>query len=274
MGLTGLILDAKIRLKSIESAMIDQTTIKTENLKETFKAFEYYKEYTYSVAWIDCFAKNDSIGRCILMVGEHSKEGSLKYKNKMKLSIPFKFPCFILNSYSVKAFNTLYYGKFKNRITHQQVPIDTFFYPLDSIKKWNNIYGKNGFIQYQFVLPFKKSYPGLKKILKKISASNKGSFLAILKRFGRENENYLSFPMEGYTLALDFKIEPGLFSLLNDIDTIVLEYEGRFYLTKDARVSKETFEKGYENINLFRSLRRKMGMDKKFNSLQSRRIGI
>lgn len=274
MGLTGVILEAKIKLKPISSSMIDQVTIKTKNLKETFEAFEAYKAYTYSVAWIDCLAKDDGLGRCLLMVGEHANDRNFEYESKRKVSIPFEFPSFALNNVIVKAFNALYYGKAKEGISKQKVGIDSFFYPLDAIGHWNRIYGKNGFTQYQFVLPLEKSYEGLEKILTKIAASGKGSFLAVLKLFGKGNANFLSFPMEGYTLALDFKIETGLFELMDELDEIVLKYGGRFYLAKDVRVIKETFEEGYKDIDKLRKLRKEYKMDKKFNSLQSKRVGI
>ncbi len=274
MGLTGVILDAKIYLKKIKSKYIDQTTIKTANLKETFEAFEEYKDMPYSVAWIDCLAKGDSIGRCLLMVGDFLEDGDLSYNLKKQKSIPFNFPTFALNNLSVKAFNWLYYGKVKERISKQKVDIDTFFYPLDAIGHWNRIYGKNGFTQYQFILPKEQSLKGLEEILYEISASGKGSFLAVLKLYGKANDNWLSFPMEGYSLALDFKIEPGLFELLDKLDEIVLKYGGRIYLTKDVRVSKENFEKGYPNIEKFREYRKEMGFDKRFQSLQSKRVKI
>ena len=273
-GLTGVILDAKIYLKKINSIYIEQTTIKTSNLKETFEAFEEYSHMPYSVAWIDCLAKDENIGRCLLMVGDFSNDGNLDYKLKKQKSIPFNFPSFALNKLSVKAFNYLYYNKVREKISNQKVDIDTFFYPLDAIGNWNRIYGKNGFTQYQFILPKESSYEGLEKILKSIANSGKGSFLAVLKLYGKENENWLSFPLEGYSLALDFKIEEGLFELLDRLDEIVLEYNGRIYLTKDVRVSKETFEKGYKNIDKFRKFRKENGMDKKFESLQSKRVEI
>ena len=274
MGLTGVILDAKIILKKINSKHINQTTIKTKNLKETFDAFEKYKGKPYSVAWIDCLAKGDNIGKCLLMVGDFDDDGDLDYGIKKKLNIPFNFPTFALNTLSVKAFNWLYYGKVRKLVSKQKVDIDTFFYPLDAIDNWNRIYGKNGFTQYQFILPIETSFIGLEEILKSISDSGKGSFLAVLKLYGKANENYLSFPMEGYSLALDFKIEKGLFELLDELDKIVLKYKGRIYLSKDVRVSKETFEKGYPSIDIFRSLREKYKLTKKFNSLQSKRVEI
>ncbi|MFA5453938.1 MAG: FAD-binding oxidoreductase [Sulfurimonas sp.] len=274
MGLTGVILTAKISLKKINSAFINQTTIKTKNLKETFEAFENYKEMPYSVAWIDCLAKNEEIGKCLLMVGDFANDGNLEYKSKRKLSIPFNFPSFALNKFSVKAFNRLYYAKAKDGVSKQRVSIDTFFYPLDAIENWNRIYGSGGFTQYQFILPKEQSFEGLKEILTKISDSGKGSFLAVLKLYGKENENYLSFPLEGYSLALDFKIETGLFELLNTLDEVVVKYGGRIYLTKDVRVSKETFESGYPQCDKFREFRREHKMDRKFSSLQSKRVKI
>ena len=274
MGLTGVILDAKIYLKKINSQFIDQTTIKTKNLKETFNAFEEYQDKPYSVAWIDCLAKGDSIGKCLLMVGDFRDDGKLDYKKKKQISIPFNFPSFALNNWSVRAFNWLYYGKSKDGVSKQIVDIDTFFYPLDAIGNWNRIYGKNGFTQYQFILPKETSYKGLEEILTAISDSGKGSFLAVLKLYGKANDNWLSFPIEGYSLALDFKIEKGLFELLDKLDKIVVKYKGRIYLTKDVRVSKETFEKGYPYIDNFREYRKINKMDTKFQSLQSKRVGI
>ena len=274
MGLTGVILSAKLSLKKINSQFINQTTIKTKNLKETFAAFEEYKELPYSVAWIDCLAQDENIGKSLLMVGEFADDGDLRYKPKAKLNIPFNFPSFALNTLSVKAFNWLYYNKAPDGVSKQRVHFDSFFYPLDSIRNWNRIYGKNGFTQYQFILPKESSFEGLEKILSKIAQSGKGSFLAVLKLYGKANENYLSFPIEGYSLALDFKIEPGLFELLDELDEIVVEYGGRIYLTKDVRVSKETFESGYENIEKFRTFRKENNISEKFNSLQSKRLGL
>lgn len=274
MGLTGVILDAKIALKKINSKYINQTTIKTKNLKETFEAFEKYKKKTYSVAWIDCLAKGNKLGKCLLMAGDFADDGNLNYRQKKRINIPFNFPSFALNTLSVKIFNWLYYGKVRKLVSKQKVDIDTFFYPLDAIDNWNRIYGKNGFTQYQFILPIETSFIGLEEILKTISNSGKGSFLAVLKLHGKTNENYLSFPMEGYSLALDFKMGKGLFELLDELDKMVLKYKGRIYLTKDVRVNRTTFEQGYPFINEFRGLREKYKMNKRFNSLQSKRLEI
>jgi len=274
MGLTGVILEATFSLKAILSKNIKQTTIKTKNLYQTFDAFEKYADATYSVAWIDCLSRGEAIGRSLLMTGEFSDDGDLSYSPKKTISVPFNLPSIVLNYFSVKLFNALYYFKAKSGVSYQNVRLDSFFFPLDSINSWNRIYGRNGFVQYQFILPKKESLEGLTKILERISDKGLGSFLAVLKLYGKENENYLSFPMEGYSLALDFKIQKGLFDFLKELDHIVLEYNGRIYLAKDSRIGKSVFEKGYPNIEQFRGLRKSRGMKERFTSLQSERLGL
>jgi len=274
MGLTGVILDAKINLKKINSKYIQQTTIKTSNLTETFAAFDKYQNTAYSVAWIDCMATDKQLGKSLLMVGDFCDDGNLGYQSKTRINIPIYFPAIVLNKFTVKIFNYWYYQRINSKVSKQKVEIDSFFYPLDSIKNWNRIYGKDGFIQYQFILPKATSFNGLKAILKLIAESKKGSFLAVLKLYGKENANYLSFPLAGYSLALDFKIEIGIFKFLDQLDKIVLQYNGRIYLAKDARVSKKVFQQGYPQINKFKAIRKKYRMNLSLNSKQSERIGL
>lgn len=274
MGLTGVILDARILLQRIGSASLSQTTVKARDLEETFEAFEQHEKARFSVAWIDCFATSAEMGRSLLTIGEFKNDGALDYRSRKKLNVPRGFPAFMTNKLSAKAFNQLYYSRVRERESVQTVGIDTFFYPLDAIDNWNRVYGKSGFIQYNFVLPKGSSHAGLKEVLTTVSHSGPGSYLAVLKLCGPENDNLLSFPMEGYGLAMDFKIVQGLFEHLDELDRIVLKHGGRIYLTKDARVSKAVLEQGYPRIAEFRSLRKKYKMDQKFNSEQSRRVGI
>ncbi len=274
MGLTGVILQVEFYLQPVPSAIIEQATIKTRNLKETFEAFEKYADWPYSVAWIDCLARGAALGRSLLMLGRFAPIGELDYAPRRTKTIPCNFPGFLLKSYSVRAFNSVYYARARSGISLNFVDIDAFFYPLDAISNWNRIYGGSGFVQYQFILPKKHSYTGLEQVLRKIMKTGKGSFLAVLKLYGPANDNYLSFPMEGYSLALDFKIEPGLFALLEQLDEIVLKHKGRLYLAKDARMSRDTFEGGYPQAEAFRSLRTSLGLAGAFNSLQSQRLGL
>lgn len=274
MGLTGVILDAAISLIRIRSSTIDQVTVRTSGLEETFDAFEAFRKWRYSVAWIDCLATGRRTGQSLLMAGDFSDDGNLDYHPGKQVEVPLYFPPFALNSWTVRAFNCLYHKKVRARISCQRVDIDTFFYPLDSIRDWNRIYGRRGFTQYQFVLPEDTSFKGLTEVLSLLSRSGRGSFLAVLKACGEANDNLLSFPMKGYSLALDFKIEPGVFTLLDRLDEIVVRHGGRLYLAKDVRVSSSVFEKGYPEINRFRDLRKEFSMCEKFNSLQSIRVGI
>ena len=274
MGLTGVIVNATIALKRVQSAYIDETVIKAKNLKEVFRLFEEHQASTYSVAWIDCLSSGESLGRSLLMLGEHAKEGGLIARKKKKLTIPFNMPSLLLNQYSISAFNALYYHKQREQLVERRVHYDGYFYPLDSLHHWNRLYGKNGFTQYQFALPKSAGLEGMTAVLKEIAASKRGSFLSVLKAFGQGNENYLSFPMKGYTLALDFKITPGLFDLLDKLDSIVLHYGGRIYLTKDVRMSEAIFKQSYTKWPDFAKIRTQYGADKQFHSLQSSRLGL
>lgn len=274
MGLTGMILDATLRMKPIQSSFINQTLLKATNLEDALEKFETHADFTYSVAWIDCLATGKKLGRSLLMLGEHAKEGDLHHGKQGKLGIPIEMPAFLLNRYSIQAFNFLYYNRVRQSRSQQYIHYDPFFYPLDGIYDWNRLYGKPGFTQYQFVLPKAAGLEGVSTVLQRIAQSKKGSFLAVLKAFGKGNDHWLSFPFEGYTLALDFKLEKNLFTLLNELDQIVLDYEGRLYLSKDARMSEAMFKQTYPNWQRFQALRQQTGADKVFNSLQSRRLGL
>ncbi len=276
MGLTGVILTITLRLKKIETSYIKQKAIKAKNIHAILDYFEQYQHYTYSVAWIDCLSKGYSLGRSILMLGEHATVAELNTEqNKQPLQlhsakqidVPFMFPAFALNELSIKAFNFLYYNKQQQQEINNVVHYNPYFYPLDILTNWNRIYGKNGFTQYQFAIPFENGREALIKILTKIADSGCGSFLAVLKTFGKGDafSSSLSFPIEGYTLALDFKVSPKVFALLDELDKIVLEYGGRLYLTKDARMTSATFHQAYGTA---------FSHSTKFQSLQSNRLTI
>jgi decaprenylphospho-beta-D-ribofuranose 2-oxidase len=278
MGLTGVILNAKIQTIKVQSRFIEQTSYKAKNIEELFSHFAQHDSKRYSVAWIDCTAKGIQLGRGILMTGDFAIDGDLQEKTSgvhSRLKIPFFLPSWIINPISLKIFNTLYYHLTSvNDRKKVAVDFNTFFFPLDQILHWNRLYGKQGFLQYQFVLPLEHSAVGIKKILNHISDSGQGSPLAVLKLFGPENDNYLSFPMEGFTLALDFKNQPSLFPLLDKLDTIVNMYNGRIYLAKDSRVKEPVFKQGYKHIDKFLQLRQQYKLANKFKSNQSIRLGL
>lgn len=276
MGLTGLILSVKFKLKKIEGGFIEQISVKAQNLDEIFELFEKYKESTYTVAWIDCLQTGKSVGRSILMVGEHARDphGRSTFSSSKKIAVPFFFPNWVLNAMSIQLFNFAFYHKQARKEKKAMVSIDQFFYPLDFIGNWNKMYGRRGFVQYQCVLPIKNSKEGLRKILEEIGKNGKGSFLAVLKLFGDQHTGMISFPMKGYTLALDFPIQPGLFEFLDRLDKIVVEYEGRIYLTKDARMKKNIFWSTYPLAKEFEKVVQKFNPNRTWRSVQSDRLGI
>ena len=283
MGLTGVILEAKIRLMPVESAYLTVDYRRIDHLDNLLAQMsERDSQCRYSVAWIDCLAGGKSLGRSVLMLGDHTSYTDLPAKlrgkpligpKKRKATVPFFLPSFVLNPLSVKAFNAFHYARHSNRTA--VVDYDSFFYPLDSVLQWNRLYGRRGFLQYQVVLPPQSSQRGLTQMLEKLAASKRASFLAVLKSFGSGNDAMLSFPMQGHTLALDLANSgPDLFKLLDELDRLVVEHGGRVYLAKDARMSQHTFERTYPNVERFRRFKKEIDPNDRFSSSLARRLGL
>ena len=249
MGLTGIITEVSLQLVPIETPLISTTYRAAQNIEQLLSYMDNQSlEDKYSVAWIDCLSGGEALGRGIFMTGHHASKREadpFKCKKKRTISVPCRFPSWTLNSWTIKVFNDIYYKKQKEKGRFFS-NMEDFFYPLDMILNWNRIYGRKGFLQYQFVVPKEMAYKALPEVLKKISASQQASFLAVLKRFGKETPGPLSFPFEGITLALDIPIRNGaVFALLDEIDKMLLNYGGRVYSAKDASLKPETFRKMY-----------------------------
>lgn len=273
MGLTGIILSAAIKLIPISSTNITQTTIKTRCIEETCEQFEIHATSSYSVAWIDCMAQATRLGRSILMLGEHADDNKLAMKTPSPIPIPPHIPPYLMNKWSIRAFNALYYSNAQHNQT-QAVPFQPYFYPLDTLGNWNRLYGKQGFVQYQCVLPKAVGAAGIRDLLAKVVLSRTGSFLAVLKLFGAHNANHLSFPIEGYTLALDFMINEKTRVLIRELDNMIVDFGGKIYLAKDALMTETTFKSTYPRWEEFEEIRSKYGAIGKFSSTQSRRLGL
>ena len=281
MGLTGVILRAAIRLRPVETGWIRQETRPAPDLDSAMATMETGLDATYSVAWIDCLAQGRAMGRSIVMFGEHARVDELPARLrrsrwgrvKKKRSVPFDAPGFALNAVTVKAFNALYYAAGRRKAGTAHVDWDTYFYPLDAILGWNRIYGRKGFLQFQCVLPMESARAGLAAILKATATAGQGSFLAVLKRFGPQDSRF-SFPMEGYTLALDFPVRPATLNLMDRLDRITLDHGGRFYLAKDARMSAETFRAADPRVAEFTAMRTGTGASDVFVSAQSERLAL
>lgn len=278
MGLTGIILRAGLRLRAVETGWIRQRTEVAPNLSAAMDLLDGGAEDTYSVAWIDCLATGDALGRSLVMTGEHATRAELGARPvlppvRRKRAIPVDLPGFALNRHTVKAFNALYWQAGLRREGTQMVDWDSYFYPLDSILGWNRIYGRKGFLQFQCVLPDDSARRGMEALLQAISASGQGSFLAVLKRLGAEGGG-LSFPMPGHTLALDFPATHRVEALFDRLERIVIDHGGRFYLAKDARLSAATLRRSDKRVEGFADGRRAAGLDRRFASMQSERLGL
>jgi decaprenylphospho-beta-D-ribofuranose 2-oxidase len=280
MGLTGIILRAAIRLRPVESGWITLLTRPAPNLSAAMDAFEEAQDATYSVAWIDCLAAGNELGRSLIMLGEHAKANEVPrafrrrpYAStpRRRLSVPLDAPGWALNRYTVKAFNALYWSRGRKGPARSVVDWDSYFYPLDGVLGWNRIYGRKGFVQFQCALPVGASEAGLTALLDATSHAGLGSFLAVLKRFGAQDSR-ISFPMDGYTLALDFPASPAALALLDRLDAITLDHGGRFYLAKDARLAPERFHASDPRAATFREMRQAHGLRDSFASRQSERI--
>ncbi len=282
MGLTGVIIRAAIKLRPIKTSWIKQKILVAKNIDQTLEIFESNMNATYSVAWINSTAIKHNIGQSLVMLGEHASledldkkniKDPLKIKSKKNRNIPFYFPNWFLNKKLIKLFNFIYYFIGKNTSKEKLVYWDDYFYPLDTLLGWNKIYGRKGFVQYQCVIPLENSKEGLIELLKEIEKSKVSSFLSVLKRFGDQKSNF-SFPMKGYTIALDFPVNKDTLKLLEKLDEITLKYNGRFYLAKDARMNKEIFKRSDKRIQSFITFRNNNNYKKNFESSQSSRLEL
>lgn len=251
LGLTGLISWCTLQLIPIESARIDTESIKTKNLEEFFELEEdSQKNFEYTVSWIDCMASGKQRGRGIFIRGNHARGGEVAREyaaeSRLKVAVPFLAPELLLNSWSIRAFNQLYYHKQQKKLLRGKQSFEPFFYPLDKVLHWNRLYGKRGLLQYQCVLPVDRKAE-LREIFDKIAASGQGSFLAVIKKFGDlPSPGLLSFPQEGYTLSLDFGNKgPASRQLFADLDRLVAAAGGRLYPAKDALMSAHLFQASY-----------------------------
>lgn len=280
MGMTGIIGDVCLKLMPIESRWMVVDHRPTVDLDGVFQLLEdpAYDDL-YTVAWVDCMSAS-AFGRGVVMRAHHATSveiakfngPELERKNTTRvLNIPFDFPNWTLNAFAIRLFNDVYYRRLAKRTQPELVSHERYFYPLDKIHQWNRMYGRRGFLQYQCVLPEPAAREGAREIIER---SRGLSFLTVLKRLGEQNDGPLSFAMRGYTIAMDFPIQPGVFKLLNEIDEIVIKHGGRVYLAKDARLRPETFRAMYPKYREWLRVKRTVDPENIFSSDLSRRLAI
>ena len=284
MGLTGVILRAKIQLTPIETSKILSSNVICSNLEvlmdEMIRADEFAK---YSVAWVDTLAGGKHLGRSILSIGDHASETDLnsrlrktplKYSSKQLIAFPEIAINGLLNRFTVRVFNGLWFQKARFSKKRKIVSLDNFFYPLDGIGNWNRMYGRDGFIQYQVSIPDNAAHL-VRLILEKFSEQRIPSFLSVLKRFGPQGNGTLSFPSKGWTLAVDIPAGvEGLGELLDELDEKVVEAGGRIYFAKDSRMNSRYVKEMYPLIDEFRDVKRTVDVHNVFQSNLSRRLGL
>jgi decaprenylphospho-beta-D-ribofuranose 2-oxidase len=283
MGLTGTILTATIRLRQVETSWIRQQIVVTSDLTEAIAALDAADDASYSVAWIDCVARGAALGRSLVFRGEHVGRAELRggagqtfpAMGEPRLTLPFELPDIALNHLGVVAFNEAYFRLGARKAGEPfLVAAGSYFFPLDNVANWNRIYGRRGFVQHQCVLPPASAAGALAEMLNLIARRGGASFLTVLKKLGRSSSGVLSFPFEGYTLALDFPMTRGLLAFLDELDLIVVNSGGRLYLAKDARQSRETFDAGYPTADRFRAYRRGLDPDHRIRSHLSERLAL
>ena len=282
MGLLGVIISATIKLRRVETTYFEQQSIPAPHLDAMMDRLDNQGEaFPYSMATINVFARGNRMGRGVLNVGNHAPLDALpaalradpfRVSGPPKLLVPFQLPDLTLNPYSIRLVNAVILT-----MQTRQPPIahyERFVYPLDFVAEWNRGYGRRGFTQYQFVIPFEDGRARVREILQTIQASGELPFLNVLKRLGEESGGVLSFPKAGYTFAIDFPIRRGTPELLRRLDAMVLDAGGRVYLGKDSFLDAGTFRAMYPQVDTFLALKAKYDPDGVFTSNLARRVGL
>ncbi|GAA2550336.1 FAD-binding oxidoreductase [Streptomyces fimbriatus] len=286
MGLTGVILTATIRLQPVETSLMSVDTERADDLDDLMARLTATDHrYRYSVAWIDLLARSAATGRAVLTRGDHAPldalpEGSrarrepLSFRTSRLPAPPSFVPEGLLSRATVGLFNEFWYRKAPRARTGRLQRISTFFHPLDGVPHWNRVYGRGGFVQYQFVVGHGRE-DALRRIVRRISERRCPSFLAVLKRFGEADPGWLSFPVPGWTLALDVPASlPGLAAFLDELDEEVASAGGRVYLAKDSRLRPDLLAAMYPRLDDFRALRAELDPRGVFTSDLARRLRL
>jgi len=287
MGLTGVVTRVTMQMIPVETSYMLVDTERAADLDTVMDLMlQGDHDYRYSVAWIDCQSTGTQLGRSVLTRGDHARledlpvrlrsqpERAFDFRPKTLARVPFSAPDGLLNPLTVGLFNEFW---FRKAPLHQQGKLHTigsFFHPLDGIDAWNRLYGRRGFLQYQFVVP-DESGETVRQVIEKISAVKLASFLAVLKRFGPGDPGPLSFPMPGWTLALDLPVGyHQLDRILDSLDEEVVAAGGRIYLAKDSRVSPAAFRSMYPRSAEWQAVRDRVDPDGVLRSDLGRRLGL
>jgi decaprenylphospho-beta-D-ribofuranose 2-oxidase len=274
IGLTGVILGLQQRLARVPSNAIELREIRLPDLDaflERLDATE--REYPHAVGWIDAITRGRAMGRGILELGRPAPSG-VREPRGVHADIPFDLPSWTLNPYTVQAFNSAYYHRVPRGGRTRTIHVSRFLFPLDALQNWNRMYGRRGVYQFQCVVPFAEGRRAIIELMEEVVRSRGASFLAVLKSMGRAGRGMLSFPMPGFTLALDFPRRAATRSLIERLQDIALKYRGRVYLAKDACLSADQLPPMYPELERFRSVLRRIDPERRMQSDMSRRLQV
>lgn len=284
MGLTGMILRARLRLGRVETGWLTQRTETAATLGETLAALDRAGTATFCVAWIDCAARGPKLGRSIVLSAEHASLKTIEARG-----IGDRFPCLegsapawpldlpeaLMRRGTARMLNELHFRRHAGKHDRGRlIDWNSCFFPLDALRDWNRLYGRRGFIQHQCVVPAHDAERTLGSIIGAFAKASGGLFLSVLKRFGPGGEGWLSFPIDGYTLAVDTPVRADVFAVLDSVDAIVAAAGGRNYLAKDSTQSADTLAAGYGRLGDFRALRKEIGAAGRLRSRLSDRLGL
>jgi decaprenylphospho-beta-D-ribofuranose 2-oxidase len=284
MGLTGVVLDATIRMLPVETSRCVVDTMRVPDLDTVLALMEEGDHrYRYAVAWIDLMAKGAHLGRSVLSRGDHAtveqlspreRHDPLAYDAGIIADVPPVFPLSALNRATIKVFNELWFRKAPRHRLGEIQTIPQYFHPLDMIGSWNRAYGPRGFVQYQILVPFGQE-GALREVIERLAVSGAASFVTVLKRFGAANPAPLSFPAPGWTLTLDIPAGThGLSPMLHELDLVVLDAGGRHYLAKDSHTTPEAIRRGYPRLGEWQAIRNAVDPDRVWQSDLGRRLGL
>jgi decaprenylphospho-beta-D-ribofuranose 2-oxidase len=279
MGLTGIILEVTMKLKKVETSYVIVEETRVKNLSELLNTMlSFNKSYLYTVAWVDLSGK--FLGRGIVSGANHASEVDLPSRivhrkleshNMGEVRIPNFFGLSLINNLTIRVFNLIWFHKPLGKKVQK---IQNYMHPLDGIGNWNSVYGKNGFIQYQFVVPFERS-DIVSCVLRRLKTSKSGSFLTVLKSLGPDSKGLIAFPIQGWTLAIDLSAaDKGLGKILAELDQMVLQAGGRVYITKDSRLSRKYLPAMYPNLDDWKKIKSEVDPNNLWQSDQGRRLGL
>ena len=284
VGLTGIVLRAKVKMKRTESAYFIVDADRTKDLDETLELFSNGSDmnYDYSMAWFDAISTGPKLGRSAFSRGSLAKldelppklrADPLKFDAPQLLTFPDIFPNGLANKLTFSTLSEIWYRKTPKAGRGQVQNLTAFYHPLDMFGEWNRAYGSKGFLQYQFIVPFEE-HEALRSLVQRIAESGHVSFLNVLKRMGDSSRAPLSFPVPGWTITVDFPIKDGLHRFCEELDEMVLGAGGRLYFAKDSRTTPEMIQQMYPRLDEWRKVRAAVDPEGIFNSDLSRRLAL